>query len=67
MQYELTRDIYTPAAIDSGITAFAHLVPADAEHHEAYSVLTVKAADNAIAAELLNYVLALSVQQLLQQ
>jgi hypothetical protein len=66
MQYELTRDIYTPTAIDHGIAAFAHLITANAEHLDAYSVLTVMTTHDAMAAELLNYVLALSAQELLR-
>lgn len=67
MRYELTRDVYTPKAIDLTITAFAHLLPAHADHHDAYSVVTIMAHDDMMVAELMNHALALSAQQLLQQ
>jgi hypothetical protein len=67
MQYELTHDVYTPSAIDSSISAFAHLVSARADHRDAYSLVTIASNDKSIDAELLNYVLALSAKELLHQ
>lgn len=64
-QHVLTRDVYTPEAIDAGITAFATLLRASAHHDQAQSVIDVTSSDDRVTRELLNYILATSAQELL--
>ena len=66
-QYTLTHDVYTPHGIDLGIAAFAHLCHAASQHDADHSILTISATDEAICADLLNYILAISAQELLSQ
>lgn len=63
--YTLTHGVYTPQGIDLGIAAFAHLCRATSQHNSDHSILTITAGDEVICAELLNYILALSAQELL--
>ncbi len=64
-RYILTHDIYTPLSIEAGVAAFAHLCQAASQHDDKYSILTISVGDHTIQAELLNYILALSAQDLL--
>lgn len=63
--FRLTRDIYTVHAIDEGICAFSHHCSATVEHGPSESVLTLAANEETVAAEFLNYILAMSAQELL--
>lgn len=65
-EYRLPTDIYTQQAIADGIQAFAHLCAASAHPAGDHTILKVAAADIALQAELLNYILAVSAQSLLQ-
>ena len=64
-QYTLTHDIYTSNGIEAGIAAFAHLCHAASQHSDSHSILTITDCDEAMRAELLNYILTLSAQELL--
>jgi hypothetical protein len=64
-QYELTHAIYTPRSIDAGVQAFAQICQATAAHGADSSVVTITGADETLDSELLNYILALTAQELL--
>lgn len=65
-QYRLTAGIYTPNAIAAGIEAFAHLCTATAYNGDDHTILTISSNDSVLDAELLNYILTLSAQELLE-
>ena len=65
MNCVLSHEIYTTSAIDAGIAAFAHLLTATVEHQDRDTTITIIAATDDVVAELLNYVLGLSAQELL--
>lgn len=64
--FELTHDIYTPAAIDASMQAFRGAVSVSVSHVDDHSVLVFDTSDVNTASEMLNYILGLSAQELLQ-
>ncbi len=60
----LTHDIYTVNALQRGVKAFSSHCDARVEHGSTESQITISG-DEGIAAELLNYILTLSAEELL--
>jgi hypothetical protein len=64
-QFRLIHDVYTPHAIADSIAVFSHLCTASADNRGDHSILVIEGADEMLQQEMLNYILALSVPQLL--
>ncbi len=65
MTWVLSKEVYTPTAIHSGIAAFENLCSATVDVRESESILTIVDTERDLSSELLNYILTLSAQEIL--